>query len=233
MMVPHHGKFVSYLRVSTKRQGESGLGLEAQRHAVETFLNGGKWQLVEEHVEVESGKDDKNRPALTKALEACKLYRATLVIAKLDRLSRDPHFLLGLQKAGVEFIAADMPQANKLTVGIMALVAQQEREFISQRTKAALQAAKARGVKLGGPLGAAPLRAAATPETRAKGAASTAKRAEAFVERLAPVLAPLAHLSANAAAKELADRGIATANGGVWSAGKVIAIRKRLSGETS
>jgi DNA invertase Pin-like site-specific DNA recombinase len=135
MMVPHHGKFVSYLRVSTKRQGESGLGLEAQRHAVETFLNGGKWQLVEEHVEVESGKDDKNRPALHEALEACKLYRATLVIAKLDRLSRDPHFLLGLQKAGVEFIAADMPHANKLTVGIMALVAQQEREFISQRTR--------------------------------------------------------------------------------------------------
>jgi hypothetical protein len=103
----------------------------------------------------------------------------------------------------------------------------------SQQVKAGLQAAKARGVKLGGPLGAAPLRAAATPETRARGAVSTAKRAEAFVERLAPVLAPLAHLSANAAAKELGRRGIATANGGVWSAGKVIAIRKRLSGETS
>ena len=99
----------------------------------------------------------------------------------------------------------------------------------SQQVKAALQAAKARGVKLGGPLGAAPLRAAATPETRAKGAASTAERAKLFVERLAPALAALSHLSANAAAKELADRGIATANGGKWSAGKVIALRKRLA----
>ena len=85
MMVPHHGKFVSYLRVSTKRQGESGLGMEAQRKAVSDFLNGGKWQLVEELVEVESGKHDHNRPALRKALEACKVYGATLVIAKLDR----------------------------------------------------------------------------------------------------------------------------------------------------
>ena len=99
-MTRHHGKFISYLRVSTKRQGTSGLGLEAQRQAVSTYLNGGNWQLVEEHVEVESGKHDKNRPSLHKALEACKVYNATLVIAKLDRLSRDAHFLLGLQKAG-------------------------------------------------------------------------------------------------------------------------------------
>src|SRR3954452_19836355 len=144
-MPRHHGKFVSYLRVSTKRQGESGLGLEAQRHAVETWLNGGSWQLVEEHVEVESGKGDDNRPALARAFEACRAFNAKLVIAKLDRLSRDAHFLLGLQKAGVEFIATDMPHANRLTVGIMALVAEQEREAISARTKAALAPAKARG----------------------------------------------------------------------------------------
>jgi DNA invertase Pin-like site-specific DNA recombinase len=125
--------------------------LEAQRAAVEAFLNGGNWQLVEEHVEVESGKDDRNRPALHKALEACKVYGATLVIAKLDRLSRDAHFLLGLQKAGVKFVAADMPEANEMVVGIMALVAQAERRMISERTKAALAAAKARGVKLGNP----------------------------------------------------------------------------------
>jgi DNA invertase Pin-like site-specific DNA recombinase len=146
-MPRHHGKFVSYLRVSTKRQGESGLGLEAQRKAVSDFLNGGNWQLVEELVEVESGKHDHNRPALHKALEACKVYGATLVIAKLDRLSRDAHFLLGLQKAGVKFVAADMPEANEMVVGIMALVAQAERRMISERTKAALQAAKARGVR--------------------------------------------------------------------------------------
>jgi DNA invertase Pin-like site-specific DNA recombinase len=149
-MVKHYGKFVSYLRVSTKRQGESGLGLEAQRAAVETWL-GGRWQLVEEFVEVESGKRADNHPALARAFEACKAFNAKLVIAKLDRLSRDAHFLLGLEKAGVEFIAVDMPHANRLTVGIMALVAEQEREAISQRTKAALAAARARGVRLGNP----------------------------------------------------------------------------------
>ena len=146
------------------------MGLEAQRAAVEAFLNGGNWQLVEEHVEVESGKHDHNRPALHRALEACKVYGATLVIAKLDRLSRDAHFLLGLQKAGVKFVAADMPEANEMVVGIMALVAQAERRMISERTKAALQAAKARGIKLGNPTGLPPK---ATTASRARGSAAT------------------------------------------------------------
>jgi DNA invertase Pin-like site-specific DNA recombinase len=224
-VVKHHGKFVSYLRVSTKRQGESGLGLEAQRHAVETFLNGGRWQLVEEHVEVESGKHDRNRPALHKALEACRVYGATLVIAKLDRLSRDAHFLLGLQKADVEFVAADLPQANRLTVGILALVAEQEREAISARTKAALAAAKARGQVLGNPKGH---RIPSSAATRAKGAAVNAANADAFAQRLRPILASLRALSANAAAAELERRGIATARGGHWSATAVLALRKRL-----
>ncbi|XIA62107.1 recombinase family protein [Bradyrhizobium sp. TZ2] len=224
-MVRYHGKFISYLRVSTKRQGESGLGLEAQRHAVESFLNGGNWRLVEEFVEVESGKHDHNRPALLKALEACKVYGAVLVIAKLDRLSRDAHFLLGLQKADVKFVAADMPEANEMVVGIMALVAQAERRMISERTKAALQAAKARGVKLGNPTRQPPK---ATPESRARGAEATSKLANDFAERLRPVLADLADRSANAAAKELDRRGIATAMGGKWSAGKVISVRARL-----
>jgi DNA invertase Pin-like site-specific DNA recombinase len=224
-MVRHRGKFVSYLRVSTKRQSDSGLGLEAQRQAVTTFLNGGSWTLVEEFVEVESGKDDRNRPALHRALEACKVYGAVLVIAKLDRLSRDAHFLLGLQKAGVKFVAADMPEANELVVGVMALVAQAERRMISERTKAALAAAKARGVRLGGPTGLPPK---VTPEQRAKGAAATARLARDFAERLRPVLLGLDGLSANAAAQELKRRGVSTANGGVWSAGKVIAVRRRL-----
>ena len=110
-----------YLRVSTKRQGKSGLGLEAQRHAVDEFLNGGNWSLVKEFVEVESGKRT-NRPQLEAALKACRAYGAKLVIAKLDRLSRDAHFLLGLEKAGVDFVAADMLNANRLTVGIMAML---------------------------------------------------------------------------------------------------------------
>ena len=122
-MTRHYGKFVSYLRVSTKRQGESGLGLEAQRKAVEDYLNGGRWELVAEFTETESGKRDDNRPALARAFEACRAYNAKLVIARLDRLSRDAHFLLGLQKAGVDFVAADNPHANRLTVGVLALFA--------------------------------------------------------------------------------------------------------------
>ena len=225
-MIKHRGKFVSYLRVSTKRQGESGLGLEAQRAAVAAWLNGGSWQLVEEHVEVESGKRDDNRPALAKAFEACKAYNAKLVIAKLDRLSRDAHFLLGLQKAGVEFIAVDMPHANRLTVGIMALVAEQEREAISQRTKAALAAAKARGVKLGNPKGT---EVQGAQMGRARGSAANAANAQAFAERLRPVLSELDGLSANAAAGELGRRGYATPRGGKWTAGHVLTARKRLA----
>jgi DNA invertase Pin-like site-specific DNA recombinase len=228
-MVRHRGKFVSYLRVSTKRQGESGLGLEAQRAAVEAFLNGGKWQLVEEHVEVESGKHDRNRPALQRALEACQVYGATLVIAKIDRLSRDAHFLLGLQKAGVKFIAADMPEANEMVVGIMALVAQAERRMISERTKAALQAAKARGVRLGNPTRRPP---PATAESRARGAQTVAERARAFAERLRPVLASLDGLSARAAARELERRDIATVLGGKWTARSVINLRARIAAES-
>src|SRR5271156_4544949 len=149
-----NGNFVSYLRVSTARQGQSGLGLEAQRASVADYLNGGKWEVIKEFVEVESGSRN-DRPELAKAMSLCRLRNATLVIAKIDRLSRDAHFLLGLQKAGVRFVAADMPEANEMVVGIMAVVAQAERKMISTRTKAALAAAKARGVKLGGARGGA------------------------------------------------------------------------------
>src|SRR3954468_23765921 len=143
------GAFVAYYRVSTERQGRSGLGLTAQHKAVEDFLNGGNWRLVAEFTETESGKHS-NRPAVAKAFQACRLRRAKLVIANLDRLSRDAHFLLGLEKAGVDFVAADMPTANRLTVGIMAMVADEERRMISKRTKEALTAAKTLGLKLGG-----------------------------------------------------------------------------------
>jgi DNA invertase Pin-like site-specific DNA recombinase len=143
-----NGKFVSYLRVSTNKQASSGLGMEAQREAVAQYLNGGSWDLVQEVVEVESGRKNQ-RPSLEKAIRLCNAIDATLVVAKFDRLSRDAHFLLGLKKSGVKFVAADNPQANELTVGILALVAENEARAISDRTKAALVAAKARGQVLG------------------------------------------------------------------------------------
>ena len=126
------GRFVAYLRVSTQRQGASGLGLETQHKAIVDCLNGGNWTLVEELVEVESGKRA-DRPELAKAMIACRLYGATLVIAKLDRLSRNAAFLLTLRDAGIEFVAYDMPDANRLTVGIMVMVAEDEAERISAK----------------------------------------------------------------------------------------------------
>ena len=148
----HYGKFVAYYRVSTKRQGESGLGLEGQRKAVADYLNGGRWELAAEFTETESGTAaTSTRPALQEALAACRRWQATLVIAMLDRLSRDAHFLTGLHNAGVKFVAVDMPEANEMVVTIIAAVAQAERRMISERTKAALAAATARGVKLGTP----------------------------------------------------------------------------------
>jgi DNA invertase Pin-like site-specific DNA recombinase len=128
-MPPHYGKFVAYFRVSTDRQGKSGLGLDAQREAVMNYLNGGRWTLVDEFTEVESGKRN-DRPELVKALAACKKQKAKLVIAKLDRLSRNLAFIATLMDSGVEFVAVDNPHANKLTIPILAAVAQHEREII-------------------------------------------------------------------------------------------------------
>jgi DNA invertase Pin-like site-specific DNA recombinase len=152
-------RFVAYERVSTKRQGASGLGLEAQRKAIDDFVASRGAEAIARFTEVESGKLA-NRLELAKALHIAKVTVATLLIAKLDRLSRNAAFLLTLRDSGVRFVAADMPEANDLTVGIMALVAEQEREAISRRTKEALAAARARGVKLGNPNGAAALRCA-------------------------------------------------------------------------
>jgi DNA invertase Pin-like site-specific DNA recombinase len=127
------GRFVAYYRVSTDRQGRSGLGLEAQREAVRSYLDGGSWQLVEEVVEVESGKRN-DRPKLGEALKLCRLHGATLIIAKLDRLARNVAFVSNLMESGVDFVAVDFPQANRLTVHILAAVAEHEAAMISQRT---------------------------------------------------------------------------------------------------
>jgi DNA invertase Pin-like site-specific DNA recombinase len=223
------GDFVSYLRVSTARQGQSGLGLEAQRKAVDDYLNGGKWRVIQEFVEVESGKNN-DRAELAKAIALCRLRNATLVIAKIDRLSRD-HFLLGLQKAGVRFVAADMPEANEMVVGVMAVVAQAERKMISTRTKAALQAAKARGVKLGG------LRHRADGsvvkldlEAIAAGRAARTAKSAARAFDIAPIIADLKSsgaVSLRQLAAGLNDRGIPTARGGLWSAVQVQRVVSR------
>lgn len=143
-----NGRFVAYYRVSTTKQGQSGLGLEAQKAAVEKYLNGGNWELVGEFVEVESGKR-KNRPQLNAALALSKKQKATLIIAKLDRLARNLHFISGLMEARIEFLAVDNPTANRLTVQILAAVAEEEARAIFFRTKAALASAKARGAVLG------------------------------------------------------------------------------------
>lgn len=213
-------RFVTYLRVSTQRQGQSGLGLEAQRRAVQDYATTAGAEVLTEFVEVESGKKN-DRPKLAQAMKRCRLTGSVLLIAKLDRLSRDAHFLIGLEKAGVEFVAADMPQANRLTVGIMALVAQQEREAISARTKAALVAAKARGVVLGGYRGGPVVDHAAGTQ-----AASEARRksARAFAEDVGPLVQELsaAGLSLRQVAARLEEQGIKTARGGGgWTAAGV------------
>lgn len=144
--------FIAYYRVSTTKQGQSGLGLEAQHAAVATFLRDTGASLVGEFTEVETGKGSNaldKRPQLRSALEACRKQNAVLIIAKLDRLARNVHFVSGLLETGVEFVAADMPQANKVMIQMYSVMAEWERDQISARTKAALAAAKARGVWLG------------------------------------------------------------------------------------
>ena len=221
------GRFVAYYRVSTAQQGRSGLGLEAQQAAVRDYLNGGRWELLREFTEVESGKRS-DRPELTKALAACRVHRATLVIAKLDRLSRNAAFLLNLRDAGVEFVCADMPAANRLTVGIMALVAEEEARMISARTKAALAAAKARGTVLGGARAGAAERARTVA---AKGTAALRAQAKARAADLAPMIRAwqAAGITSQAGlARALNSAGVPSARGGTWSNVQVAGLLRRL-----
>jgi DNA invertase Pin-like site-specific DNA recombinase len=212
-------KFVSYLRVSTARQGASGLGLEAQRAAVTGYLNGGRWTLVQEIVEVESGKRN-DRPALAAAIRLCKKNKATLVIAKLDRLARNVAFISNLMESGVEFVAVDMPQANRFVVHILAAVAEQEAEAISKRTKAALQAAKARGTQLGGRR----VSAERFAEIGAQGRKVLVENAQALRSELLPTIAQIQAGGASSLrqiAAQLNSEGIPTPRGGEWSAVQV------------
>jgi DNA invertase Pin-like site-specific DNA recombinase len=222
-------RVVAYYRVSTEAQGRSGLGLEAQRQAVETLCASRGWSIIEAFTEVESGKRT-DRPKLAKALHHAQVTGATLIIAKLDRLSRNAAFLLQLQDSGAKFIAADMPEACNLTVGIMALVAQQEREAISKRTKDALAAAKARGTKLGNPNGAAALRRAG--KGNAASVVSIKAGADAFAQKLASVVAKLqaeGHTSLPALAQQLNAGGFQTARGGKWHPSSIRNLLQRLA----
>ncbi len=222
-------QIISYLRVSTSRQGASGLGLEGQREAVGRFTAAAGHRLVAEFVEVESGAKA-DRPKLEAALTSCRLHRATLVIAKLDRLSRNVRFIANLMDGGVDFIACDMPHANRLTLHLLAAIAEHEREMISQRTKVALQAAKARGVQLGNPNGAAALldgcRAAA-------GRSAAVRRAKAVrhAEGVGPLLQEFRRqgLSCQQVAATLNGQGVPSPGGRVWHSEQVRRCKSLLS----
>jgi DNA invertase Pin-like site-specific DNA recombinase len=220
-------RFIAYERVSTARQGTSGLGLAAQRQSIETFAASRGAAILARFTEVESGRTSQ-RPELSKALDLARLTGATLVIAKLDRLSRNAAFLLTRQEGGVRFIAVDMPEANDLTVGIMALVAQAEREAISRRTKEALAVARARGVKLGNPNGAASLRRAEKGGTALREA--VAANADVFAAELAPLVSELTapgQASLRSIAADLNARNIQTRRGGRWHVSTVRNLLER------
>lgn len=221
------GKFVSYIRVSTARQGASGLGLEAQQEAVQRFLNGGSWELLGEFKEVETGKGADalaKRPQLRAALDLCRKEGATLIIAKLDRLSRSVHFVSGLMESKVRFVACDMPEANELTIHIMAAFAEHEAKRISQRTKDALAVAKSRGAVLG-KSGTANLR----PNLEARQQA-----ANEFAARLQPMFdgMKLRQLTQRAMVAELNAVGVPAPKGGQWRIGQVQRVLARIAAAT-
>ena len=200
-------QYIAYYRVSTQRQGQSGLGLEAQQHAVQDY------DIIAEYTEVESGKNN-NRPELARALAHAKEIGATLLIAKLDRLARNVHFITGLLEAGVPIECADMPEADRTFLQMAAVFAEWEGRRISDRTKAALAAAKRRGVRLGSP-------------DPAKGGAATASVRRDATAKVAPQAMPVitalraAGQSLRAIASALNEAQIPTAMGGQWHASSV------------
>jgi DNA invertase Pin-like site-specific DNA recombinase len=206
------GNYIAYYRVSTQKQGQSGLGLDAQKSSVLSYLNGGHWELLQEFTEVETGKGadalDK-RPQLRAAVEACKKQKATLIIAKLDRLARNVHFISGLLETGIDFVCADMPQANKVMLQMYSVMAEWERDQISARTKAALAAAKARGVVLG----------AAGPANLKPNIEQRQQEATAFAERLRGVVEGMKArgVSVRGMVSELNQLGIKASRGGEWT----------------
>jgi len=205
------GKFIAYYRVSTDKQSKSGLGLAAQRKAVLDYLDGGKWELLGEFTEIETGKRNR-RPELERAIAACKKLKARLVIAKLDRLSRNVAFIATLMERKVDFICVDNPTATKFTIHILAAVAEAERDMIATRTREAFAAARRAGKRIGNP--------DLAPNNR--------KAAVERAERFRTYLVETAHLSLQGAADELNRRSLTTVGGKPWRAMQVSRARRQL-----
>jgi len=206
---------IGYIRVSTAKQGRSGLGLEAQQEALRRFAQSEGYSLAETFKDVESAKHDENhRPALKAAIEKARKEGAPIIVAKLDRLSRDVHYISGLMKHRVPFIVTELgADTDPFLLHLYAALAEKERKMIGERTKAAMAAAKARGVRIGG--------------LRSKGI-ELAAEAKQRAESLRSVFAGLSGLSARKAADELNMRGVPTPEGGKWHAVQVIRVRRRL-----
>jgi DNA invertase Pin-like site-specific DNA recombinase len=223
-MAPHTGKFVAYFRVSTDRQGRSGLGLDAQRERVMNFLNGGAWSLIGEFTEIESGRINE-RPSLEQAVKLCKREKATLVVATLDRLTRDLAFgatLLNDNK--VKFVCADFPEASREMLQMRMVFAEWEARKIGERTKAALTELKKKGVKLGSP----------TPEIgSAAGIKRIQDKADAYAERVGPLVRDIIRKTGAQTLRDIAaamtSRGIQTPRGNTdWHASQVANLLKRI-----
>lgn len=225
-MALHSGKFVAYYRVSTDRQGTSGLGLEAQQEAVRVFLNGGKWSLIGEFTEVESGarKKLKNRPMMASALELCRKQKATLVVAKLDRLARDVQFISELLNSNVKFVCADMPEADRTFLQMMSVFAEYEGRRIGERTKAALDSLKRKGVKLGSP----------TPEIGSQvGVKSIKAKADNYAEQVGPIVQDIIKKTGAQTLRDISEalsaRGVLTPRGNTeWFPSQVANLMKRI-----
>jgi DNA invertase Pin-like site-specific DNA recombinase len=215
--------YIAYLRVSTDKQGEHGHGISAQRQAIQNHLATDSGELLDEYVEVESGKRN-DRPELQKSISRCKMSRATLIIAKLDRLSRNLAFIANLMDAGIDFVACDNPYANKLTIHILAAIAEHEREMISRRTREALAAAKAKGIKLGGYRGTN-----VTDEIRQDALLVRRAKSKEYSVNVIPMIHE--HLKAghsmNATARILNQLRIVTVRGGKWTAKSISRILSR------
>lgn len=220
------GKFIAYYRVSTDKQGKSGLGLEAQKEAVAAYLNGGNWKVLKEFTEVETGKGAnalEKRPELQKALTLAKKEKATLIIGKLDRLARNVHFISGLLETGVAFVCADMPEADRTMIQMMSVFAEFEARKISQRTREALKIKKAQleaeGKRLGNP----------DPDMDAMNLVRSEK-ADANAEKIRDLLTTWKAngMSQRAMADELNRLGVTTTRGQEWKQGQVQRALKRL-----